>query len=170
MSSFSITQNKVFIIIIIIIKKKSAYIDKAKLKLCRDAEINSSNFWSLILSVDSNPVDLNSFNEWHRFAVNLCKATGSIYDAGLTHDGSVDDLLNAPITLNEVSLAISSSARGKAAGPSGIINKIFIQCANLFTPLLTTLFNILFLTSTLPRIWLQAVIISIFKASALDEP
>ena len=146
-------------------QKKSACIGKAKLKLCHDAEINSSNFWFSILSVDSNPVYLISMNEWHRFKSNLHKATDSNCDARLTHDGPVDDLFNASITQDKVSLAISCSARGKAVRLDGITNKIFMQSVNLFTLLLTTLFNIISLT-----IWLQAVIISIFKADARDDP
>ena len=55
-------------------------------------------------------------------------------DGTLIPDQEVDnveedvDLINEPITKNEVTIALISLKNGKTPGPDGIIGEIFLQC------------------------------------------
>ena len=74
-----------------------------------------------------------------------------------------NDILNIPITENEINLAIRNLKSGKSAGLDGIVNEYIKTTAHFTMPLYTKLFNIIFETGILPDSWLEGRIIPIFK-------
>ena len=74
-----------------------------------------------------------------------------------------NQILNTPITDNEINLAIRNLKSGKSAGLDGIVNE-YIKATKQFTlPLYTKLFNTIFDTGILPDSWLEGKIRPIFK-------
>lgn len=72
-------------------------------------------------------------------------------------------MLDAPLTLDEVTTAIASFARSKASGSGGSPIEFYAQYSEILTPKLLSLYNHLFDSFTLPPSMSEAVIILIPK-------
>ena len=69
-----------------------------------------------------------------------------------------NQILNTPITENEINLAIRNLKSDKSAGLDGIVNE-YIKATMQFTlPLYTKIFNTMFDTGILPDSWLEGKI------------
>ena len=74
-----------------------------------------------------------------------------------------NDILNVPITENEILLAIRALKLGKSAGLDHILNEYIKNTVHMFIPLYLKPFNIIFATGTLPDSWLEGRLIPIYK-------
>jgi hypothetical protein len=73
------------------------------------------------------------------------------------------DELDAEINVEEVTRAINSLKSGKSSGSDGLIGEIFSSCADILSPIIVKLFNVIFETGTYPQEWTKGIITPIPK-------
>ncbi|XP_077996531.1 uncharacterized protein LOC144449832 [Glandiceps talaboti] len=80
------------------------------------------------------------------------------------------DILNCPITDEEILASISSLKNGKSAGPDNILGEFFKSSPQVLLPYLKALFNRIMDTGIFPTEWAKAVIVPIHKKGATNVP
>jgi hypothetical protein len=73
------------------------------------------------------------------------------------------DELDAEINIGKVTHAINSLKSGKSSGSDGLIGKILSSCADILSPIIVKLFNVIFETGTYPQKWTNGIITPISK-------
>ena len=81
-----------------------------------------------------------------------------------------NDILNGKIQLDEVEKALGRIRKGKASGVDGIPIELYSSDIKYFTPLLTTLFNIIFDSADYPDDWAQGLIYPVHKKGDKSDP
>jgi hypothetical protein len=74
-----------------------------------------------------------------------------------------DFLPIAPIAAAEVSKAIKRLRPSKCVGLDGIPSLVIKGCSDIFTPLLTYIFNLRLTSVTFPSLWKQTAVVPVFK-------
>jgi hypothetical protein len=74
-----------------------------------------------------------------------------------------DFLPTAPISAAEVSRAIKRLRPSKCVGLDGIPSFVIKGCSDVFTPLLTYIFNLSVTSATFPSLWKQTAVVPVFK-------
>ena len=74
-----------------------------------------------------------------------------------------DEILNSPITMNEIKKIISRTNNDKTPANDLIINEYLKSTKELMSPLYVLFFNTILDTGTLPDKWLEGTIKLIFK-------
>ena len=77
--------------------------------------------------------------------------------------------LDEPISNIEISKAIAQLKNGKCGGPDKLINEFFSSGANVLTPYICKIFNVLFEIGHFPRSWSLGEIIPLHKKGKLDN-
>ena len=62
--------------------------------------------------------------------------------------------------------AVNAAPLEKAAGPDGFLNEAMKRALDKIFPIFMWLFNLILLTATIPIIWFEATIVSIFKSGS----
>lgn len=81
-----------------------------------------------------------------------------------------DDILNGPITANEVKQSIKALPKNKAPGMDGIGMDLISNAENVVIPILTQIFNKILDTGFFPHEWSKAIICPIYKKGPKDNP
>ena len=74
-----------------------------------------------------------------------------------------DNVLNAKITITEISKCIKMLKNGKAPAEDNILNEYIKSTKELFLPVYEQLFNFIFDTGFMPSAWLEGIIRPIYK-------
>ena len=81
-----------------------------------------------------------------------------------------NDILNGKIKLDEVEKAPGRIRKGEASGIDGIPIELYSSDIKYFTPLLTTLFNTIFVLADYPDDWAQGLIYPVHKKGDKSDP
>lgn len=129
-------------------------------------------YWSIINQ--SKCKSLNQKPELCKFFEYFKKVNESDNDPHndvQTTEASVpNEMLNTEISNDEILKAIKALKWGKAAGLDGILNEYIKVTANVMMPLYVKFFNLILDSGVIPDIWLQGVIIPIYKSGSMKEP
>ena len=87
-----------------------------------------------------------------------------------TIDTPLNDILNAPITKDEVIYSLSKLKNNKASGIDGIPAEIFKYSGGIIDESLAILFNIIFNEGVYPSQWCEGLINPIHKKSSHSNP
>ena len=106
-----------------------------------------------------------------RFMSELCNAM-NIYGDGDEKPSNeiIDDILNGPITLQEIHKAIKSSKTGKACGSDGIQAEFIKSSNGLLDKPILSLYNFIFDKGIFPNAWSTGLINPIFKQNDKSAP
>eukprot|EP00745_Piridium_sociabile_P014170 TRINITY_DN20886_c0_g1_i8.p1 TRINITY_DN20886_c0_g1~~TRINITY_DN20886_c0_g1_i8.p1 ORF type:complete len:261 (+),score=20.11 TRINITY_DN20886_c0_g1_i8:185-967(+) len=88
-----------------------------------------------------------------------------------TNEGGEElNLMNRPITREEVILAVCRLKKGKAPGPDGIIGEMLKHAGNRTIDFFVKLFNALFDKGVFPEKWTEYVVVPLFKKGDPNNP
>ena len=80
-----------------------------------------------------------------------------------------DDIMNAPIVTNELTLALRQANSGKAVGTDGISVEFFKYGSETMRKATLALFNFVFHQGRYPNIWPQGIINPIYKSGMMSQ-
>ena len=160
-------------------RKKKEYKDSLVNKLLNSVK-SQSDFWDVIRKVSSRkaqPSNDISIQEWFEHFKAVLE-TGDVYDdnneenlhCNNTEDSDDIDILNGPITREEVKYAIRKLKNGKSAGPDGLIGEFFKNSGDVVVNFLVKLFNVLFDSGVFPSDWTESIIMPLFKKGDVNDP
>ena len=117
------------------------------------------------------PIPLHTFYE-HFKSISANIDTDSDDNANNVDDTNevVFEELDQDIFLTEIEKAINNLKRCKAHVPDLLLNGYFIECKDLFLPILHKLFNCILSTGYFLKGWSSAVIVPIFKKGDKLDP
>lgn len=81
-----------------------------------------------------------------------------------------DDMLNRPFTSDEISKSIKDLKNNKSCGIDEISNEFLKTGCDVILPTLVLLFNRVLETGEIPELWLNGVVIPIFKKGDVKDP
>ena len=155
--------------------KKKQYLESEKIRLLANLADNKL-FWSTLRQINCNTSveSLIPNDKWYTYFSNLfvCDDDGDDFHLAVeletllstvadilpgTDQDLNNDLLNYPISVNEIELAINSLKTGKASGPDGLISEYFKNTSNYIIPILHVLFNKIWETRNFPEEWSEAI-------------
>ena len=106
-------------------------------------------------------------NEWLNYFKSLLfdeRQTGPINEQDNIGSWEETDQLNLPITQEEVIISINTQSSGKSPGPDGLCIELFKNVATEIAPVLTRIFNIVFVKGVFPKSWGESIICPIHKS------
>jgi len=136
------------------------------------AKTQPQKFWSEIRKVktkNSNKSDINITKEEflnhfeQLYSSDNEFSRDDVENKLLTDDDIYIDQLDTDFDIDEIRCAILSLKRGKSGGTDLICPEMFIDCAELISPLLCKLFNFMYLNCIYPNSWAEGIIVPIPK-------
>ena len=143
-------------------------------------------FWDAVRKVAPNKNYISNsiiMDEWYNHFKSLLEVNSDIRnDARINDDLYVhniaecdsenenENVLNMPITVEEVRLAILKLKCKKAAGPDGLIGEFFKNAGEVIIPFFVKLFNTLFDKGSFPEEWTESIILPIYKKGDVNNP
>jgi hypothetical protein len=158
-------------------KKRNKHNAREKVKLSDMSRNSPRNFWKYIKKFgnqrdkSSNSINLNDFKEYFETVSNTSHKQ---YDAeSFTHQRDYTlriDMLDTPITTEEIIKTISNLKRNKSSDLDGNIAEFFIDTKEFISPYLCTIFNNIYDSGIYPEAWSRGFIVPIFKKGNADNP
>lgn len=138
---------------------------------------DQQSFWETVHKVLPNRKHVQnriSVDEWFQHFKNLFE-TESAQDVNEMQDEVFDDdnednVINMPITNEEVRLALHKLKCKKAAGPDFIIGEMLKNAGDIIIPFYVTFFNKLFDRGIYPDEWTVSTIVPLFKKGDVSKP
>ena len=161
-------------------EKKNAYKENKLDSLLASID-DSKSFWSKLKSLTSksNQVNLSKLTkqEWLNHFEKLF-SSDSLDDPELLRNIEVDEpddeieylLFNERISDDESLHAVKHLKKGKSAGPDGILPEFFIECIDTLLPVISKLFNRLFMNGLFPTCWSHSKLIPLHKKGDINNP
>ena len=149
---------------------------KKKLKSMRSN--NPKDFWKLINSGKKtrNKTDISMDTLLDFFKdLNSSNNNDNYHDDNDTDldinndldDDNVNEIINGPITIDEIEKAIKRLKNNKASSDDDIINEYIKHSSQKMILLYVKLFNAIFNSGQLPEAWLKGTILPIYKKQRL---
>ena len=161
-------------------EKKNAYKENKLDSLLASID-DSKSFWSKLKSLTSksNQVNLSKLTkqEWLNHFEKLF-SSDSLDDPELLRNIEVDEpddeieylIFNERISDDEILHAVKHLKKGKSAGPDGILPEFFIECIDTLLPVISKLFNRLFMNGLFPTCWSHSILIPLHKKGDINNP
>ena len=165
--------------------------DELKQKLL-DNRSDPAKFWKTVKCINEKHMVLPSLNakEWFTYFEKLLNQEVNINvefeehvsDFTADHDthcrvcsgqedGSEEvNLVNSPITLEEIVQCIKSMANGKSCGIDGIVVEMLKASIDITGPYLRHLYNNILASGKFPKQWCKAVLVPIHKKGSMSDP
>ena len=98
--------------------------------------------------------------------------THQSYVSHQVDNSSIDDenILNKPITEEEIRTCISKLQNHKAPGIDNIINEYITTTEDILMPVCIRVFNIIFMNGIFPDVWSKGIIVPIYKKGDKTNP
>ena len=137
-----------------------------KLKTIRTK--NTKDYWKILNSSDSrskNSADINDMFDFFRKINNPYEPHRDFHHTIVDNntDDDYNELLDCPITDDEIKTAVSKLKNNKAPALDNILNEHIKSSVSILLPLYEKLFNIVFDSGMVPEDWLLGVIKPIYK-------
>ena len=107
-----------------------------------------------------NDITLDQFEEHFKKLVNKDNLNNPDNN---NHTDNVFEELDIPFTNSEIEKGLRGLKRNKASGTDNILNEHLLCSKTVIVPILCKLFNNILNTGDFPELWVQCVIIPIFK-------
>lgn len=138
---------------------------KTKIKLRNLHSKKPKDFWKLINSMESKTecadLDIEEFFEYFRTS-NIDMDTEASESININTIDN-DELLNTPITSQEILKCVKKLKNNKACGNDNIFNEYIKSTSSVMMPIYVNLFNLLFDKGIFPSVWLEGIIRPIYK-------
>ena len=139
------------------------------------AKTNSKQFWKEIKKVvgkkskTSENLTADDFFEHFSNVFHTQPAENTDNDRDGNFGENQDEILDNPISEEELKHVILALKLNKSPGTDGLIAEIFKCSSDIISPLLLKLFNTIFLSGTYPSAWSKGLITPIHKKGDLDD-
>ena len=136
---------------------------------------NQRDFWDAVhkVSFKRKLVTNNiAVDDWFEHFRTLLEEDVNTDDTPVSTNVDDDDnpILNRPISVAEVLLAIRKIKPRKAAGPDGIIGEIIKHAGGRVTDFFVKFFNTLFDKGIFPDSWTESIVMPLFKKGDVNKP
>ena len=160
--------------------KKKQYKDRQLSELL-DTLGNQSEFWKKVNQLapkhtrTENNISIDMWYQHFRTVLETDDSVNHEVEDDILGDivGDVEgdmDLINEPITKDEVTRALISLKNGKAPGPDGIIGEIFKNASDVVLDFFVKLFNEIFNKGVYPENWTDSIIHPLHKKGNPNDP
>ena len=134
---------------------------------------------------NNNHIDIDTFtrhykkmskpNVNHNFDYEYMNKISSFIDKCssenmLCHNQYIDDIMNAPISEDELSYVLRKAKNGKAGGADAIPTEFYKYSTPNLNKAILALFNYVFENGDYPEIWSHGIISPIYKAGEMRYP
>ena len=156
-------------------RKKEQYLSQQRKKLI-DNRSHPKYFWQILKANNKkeSPESSISGNEWRNYFSDVLRNDDNYMlpdeneEIDILDDAT--DMLNIPITENEVSNSIKNLIKGKSPGTDGLSVEFYKQTLLDIVPTLTLIFNVIFDTGKIPYSWGESIICPIHKSGSKNDP
>ena len=144
---------------------------------------DQKQFWNYMRNISKqrsqprNNIDANTWFTHFRGLLEDEQQQRDNDNVGLCDDEDCNDnndnyVLNRPISLEEVLIALNRLKNRKAAGPDGIIGEMLKNASksNLVLDFLVRFFNALFDRGVYPELWTESIVLPLFKKGNTNDP
>jgi len=159
-------------------KKKKLFNDNVYNELL-SAVHDQKQFWQKMKKLSSKKSQQQnniSVDEWYQHFRNVLDKDENSNDDGDDDDNDDDayddeyvEMLDRPISKEEVLIAIRRLKAGKSAGPDYLIAEFFKAAADDIVDFLVKLFNTLFDKGIYPTSWSESIILPLFKKGDVND-
>lgn len=108
------------------------------------------------------PITMNAFSEYFRDLLMTDEHDLREYSNMATEENSTD-FYNLAITNEEVENALRRSSRKRATGPDNVAIEVFKDNKDIFIPIITKLFNMIFDAGRIPEKWRKSYLRPFYK-------
>ena len=151
-------------------KSYCEYQDKTANIIREKSRTDPKGLWKILNNIDrtksdvSNNVTLEQFVEYFK---NLNELPENEKDQEIDFDSvdreNVHNILNSPITEEEILRVVKNLKSNKVSGYDDIVNEHIKSTINIFLPIYCKLFNIVLNSGLIPESWSEGVIFPIYK-------
>lgn len=146
-----------------------SYQQKFSAKLRNTAKYDSKSFWRILNDIgkkkqDNTDISLETLFEYFK-KINENENLDDDFEIDINNENvptDIDNILNGPITEEEIHRAVNSLKNGKATGFDNILNEYIKSSLNELMPIYIRLLNIIFDTGIIPENWSTGILIPIF--------
>ena len=112
------------------------------------------------------------FDFFKKMNSERAEMTHQSYVSPQVDNSSIDDenILNKPITEEEIRTCISKLKNHKAPGIDNIINEYITTTEDILMPVYIRVFNIIFMNGIFPDVWSKGIIVPIYKKGDKTNP
>ena len=150
------------------IKAAKSRFARTKRRQLRSCYNNPKEYWRLLDFKYKKPTIPVSSRQFYKYFAKLHEGTHDVRDEHVLL-GDVDvvqydvDMLNNPITDQEILKVVSSLKSGKSPGEDNILNEVIKLSVNNFLPFYNKLFNYVLDSGIFPDSWASGLIVPLFK-------
>ena len=133
---------------------------------------DSKGFWQEISKIKSKRTRIHndiSPLEWYTYFRGVFRANEWVEPRTVVGE-TVGHELDTHISVEEIQNAIKGMKNNKSPGPDGVPIEFFSNNLGFWTPILHSLFNLIYDSGVYPSEWAEGMIIPIFKNGNCDEP
>ena len=140
-----------------------------------DSRKDPKLFWSILKQSGSKPHTFcyDDTDKWIDYFQNLLHKDNQpsieTFPSENISDNNQNQILNKPISIEEITSSIKSLKNRKAQGTNGIGSEFYKNTCELITPYLCTLFNEIFNTAIFPDMWRDSIIVPVYKSGSKDD-
>ena len=121
-------------------------------------------YWKYLKSLQHNTKNTQPpLDKLYEYFKNINQSEEVQDDVPNINLGNSDNVLNAKITIAEISKCIKTLKNGKAPADDHILNEYIKSTKEQFLPVYEKLFNVIFDTGIIPSAWLEGIIRPIYK-------
>jgi exonuclease III len=163
--------------------KQRVFKDNMLTRLLQLADHDPKGFWNTLSKLhhmtgnNINPTENIPANEWHEHFKNIghfqSKKSSFFKDSGelmkelrsleSSANNSSNDILDKPITINEIKKVVKNLKNNKASSDDMVLNEMLKYSSNITVSSLAKLFNLVFNSGIFPSVWNKNFQIPLFK-------
>jgi hypothetical protein len=134
-------------------------------------KINPKQFHTAFSKKYRSPPSNLCLSDFFEHFKSVCSNDTGNKDTNFDHSHScVFEELDVPISDDEVSNVLKKLKSGKSPGIDNLLYEYFCKFCDVFTPLLSRLFNVIFDLGTFPTCWSEGIIFPSFKKGDANDP
>ena len=146
-------------------RKKRAY-NEGVFNSLLEAVNDQKEFWSKVRQLSTQKCYQKnniSCQDWFDHFRKVLEDNNIPEDKEIDSELEYNEMLDRPISREEILLAIRKIKRKKAPGPDGVIGEFFKYSSEKVLPFLLQLFNYLFENGLYPDAWTESIILPLYK-------
>ena len=157
-------------------KAERAHLQNMKRKMSDLSRNSPKQFWKKVNDFrkgkisSADKVSLNDFAE-HFKHISNSPHSDRVFEVPDFESQNIEiEVLDQPISVDEISKAIDSLKRGKSPGIDGLLGDFFKDAKSFILPYLHKVYNNIFDSGVYPEIWSKGLIVPIPKKGDMSNP
>ena len=160
-------------------KAKKDYYKELATKIRNLRSTDPKAYWNIINKADNKPKNMKCHVEIDNFFHHFNNLGNDQDTANVSEDDfdpreikhSLNDLINNPISIDEINEVRKKLKNNKSCGPDSVTNEFIKNCPPIVIDITAKLFNIVLDSGIIPKMWCLGYIIPIYKnKGSVDDP